>query len=280
MSPEEFQDIVYEKDDSGLVTVTLNQPKRKNAMSMVTFLELFYAVDHLEKDDSAHAMIVTGSKDPDNDDPAGEAFSSGGYFSPKALDNASDEVKAEIDFTDIAQKKVTLKMWTCDKPIIGAVNGYAIGAGVTLPLSCFDLIYASEHAWFQFPFVQLGILPELAFTYLMPRMVGYQKANEIAFFGEKILAEEARELGFVNKVVPHAELLDFAKSQAARLMPPNAPGMAVRLTKKALHEPYIEAIAKSLEIENDGLLKAVSSHDFAESSKAKKEKRKPVYKGA
>lgn len=279
MAPDSFQDISYEKDENGIVTVLLNTPARKNAMSMATFVELVHAVDNLEQDDTAYAMIITGAKDPNNDDPSREAFSSGGYFHPKAMEGVSDEVKAEIDPTDIAQKRLTLKMWQCDKPIIGAINGLAIGAGVTMPLSGCDLIYASEHAWFQFPFVQLGIVPELAYTYLMPRMVGYQKAAEIAFFGERIPAQEAAEIGFVNKVVPHSELLTFAKAQAARLCPPNAPGLAVKLAKKAMHEPYIEALEKALKLENDGLLASVVSHDFQESTKAKIEGRKPEYKG-
>ena len=279
MSPEEFQDITYKKDGTGLVILTLNRPERKNSMSRLTFLELFYAVDALEKDDGAHVMIITGAVDIEYHDVKKEAFSSGGNFTRKALDNASDAVKAEMNFSDIAQRKLTMKMWSCDKPIIAAINGLAIGAGITMPLSGCDLIYASEHAWVQFPFVQLGILPEFSYTYLMPRLVGYQKANEIALFGEKITAQEALQLGFINKVLPHEELLDFAKERASKLMPPNGPGLAVRLTKTALHQPYIEAIAKSLELENDGLLKAMGSKDFVEFVRAKMEKRKPEFMG-
>jgi enoyl-CoA hydratase/carnithine racemase len=279
MNPTEFNDIQYEKDADGIVTLTLAQPKRKNAMSPVTFLELYYAVEALEHDDKAYAMIITGAKDPDITDPRKEAFSSGGYFHPKAMEGVSDVIKSELDLTDIAQKRCTLKFWRCEKPIIAAVNGFAIGAGVTMPLSGCDLIYASEHAWFQFPFVRLGIIPELAFTYLMPRMVGFQKASELALFGEKISAKEAQELGFVNRVVPHEDLISYAKQRALLLAPPHGPNKAVKAAKRALHQPYIDAIESALDIENKGLQQTTVSSDFVEANMARMQKRNPVFSG-
>ena len=96
MRIEEFKEIVYGKEDSGIVTVTLNIPKRKNAISPYTLYELFWAVDAMEKDEAARVMILTGAKDPDNDDPAKEAFCSGGYFNPNAMAGVSDEIKADI----------------------------------------------------------------------------------------------------------------------------------------------------------------------------------------
>ena len=97
MKVEDFTDILYEKDDeTGIVTVTLNTPKRKNAMSSLTFLELWWAVDMMENDDTARIMIMTGAKDPNNDDPKKQAFSSGGYFNPTALAGISDDLKKQI----------------------------------------------------------------------------------------------------------------------------------------------------------------------------------------
>ena len=185
MKVEDFNEILYQKEDNGIVTVTLNIPKRKNALSMVTFLELFWAVDAMEKDDTARVMILTGAKDPDSEDPTKEAFSSGGYFNAAGLVSMSDEAKAEIDPTDIAQKKLTLKMWQFDKPVIAAVNGLVIGGAFTMCLSCCDLIYCSEYAWASLPFVGLGIIPELASSYLLPRLIGFQRAKEIMFFAER-----------------------------------------------------------------------------------------------
>ena len=279
MKVQDFTDIVYEKDDSGIVTVTLNTPKRKNALSAYTFLELWWAVDAMEKDETAHVMIMTGAKDPDLKDPAKEAFSSGGYFNPAATANLSDEVKAQINVTDIAQKKLTLKMWEFDKPVIAAVNGLVIGGAFTMCLSCADLIYASEHAWMQLPFVNLNIIPELASSYLLPRLIGFQRAKEIMYFCERIPAQELYQLGLVNKVLPHDQLLPYAREMALRLIPPKAAGWAIRTCKRTLHAPLLAAVTTALDKENEGLNQAFTKEDFMEAMTARMEKRPPAFKG-
>ena len=182
-------------------------------------------MDAMENDDSAGIMILTGAKDPDSDDPTKEAFSSGGYFNPAALAGLSEEVKAQLDLTDIAQKKLTLKMWQFDKPVIAAVNGLAVGGAFTMCLSCCDLIYCSEHAWASLPFVGLGIIPELASSYLLPRLIGFQRAKEIMFFAERITARELFDLGLINKVLPHDQLLPYARERALKLVPPQGAGI-------------------------------------------------------
>lgn len=280
MKIEEFKDILYEKDDeTGIVMLTMNTPKRKNAMSPYTLLEFWWAADIFEKDESAYAMIITGAKNPQNDDPTKEAFSSGGYFNPNATEGVSEDLLNQIDQTDIAQKKLVIKMWYVDKPIIAAINGLAIGGGFTLPLSCADLIYMSEHAWIRLPFVRLGILPELASTFILPRLIGMQRAKEMMYFGEDITAEKAFEMGLVNKVLPHEELIPYAKEMALKLIPPGGPGMAVRMTKQALHKQLSGYISRALDDENLGLNQAFKTEDFMEAVMARMEKRAPVYKG-
>jgi enoyl-CoA hydratase/carnithine racemase len=279
MKPKDFSEILYQKDErTGIVTVTLNAPKRKNAIGGVMGIELWWAAHIFQKDDTALAMIMTGAKDPDNPDPAKEAFSSGGYFTPNAA--AIDEsILDQVDPTDIAAKRLTEKMWYIDKPVIAAINGLAIGMGFTLPLSCADLIYMSEHAWIRLPFVRLGILPELASTFLLPRLLGMQRAKEIMFFGEDIPAQKACEIGLINKVVPHDQLLSYAKEAALKLIPPNGPGAAVKLTKRALHRQLCGNITRALDEENAGLNIAFKSEDFTEGVMARIQKRSPVYKG-
>ncbi len=280
MKTDNFRDIFYQKDDqTGIVTVTLNTPKRKNALSSYSFLELWWAADVFQKDPTAHAMIMTGAKDPDNPDPSKEAFSSGGYFNPDATKGVPEDVLDQIDPTDIAQKRLVEKMWYVDKPVIAAINGLVIGGAFTMVLSCCDLIYMSEHAWFRLPFVRLGILPELASTYLMPRLIGMQRTKEIFYFGEDVTAQQAYEMGLVNKVIPHDELLSYAKKRAMQLIPPGGPGAAVRLTKRALHGQLSGDIQRALDEENIGLNKAMKSEDFMEAVMARMQKRTPVYKG-
>ncbi len=282
MNVKDFKEIVYEKEDSGIVMLTLNTPPKKNALSIFALLELYWAIDALEKDESAGAMVITGAKDPASDDPTGEAFSSGGYFDLSMFDQMPEEVKKildQIDLTDFAQKKLTLKFVECDKPIIAAINGLAVGGGFTLPLAGADIIYMSEHAWILFPFSKLGLSPECASTYFLPKKVGIQKAKEILFFGERISADQAYELGLVNKVLPHDELIPFARKKALTLIPPKGAALSIRRTKRAINKPIIEAVRQALDIENDCLMKNFASDDFKESMNARKSKSEPVFSG-
>ncbi len=286
MSVQEFNDITYDKDKStGIVTIVLDSPERKNALSDVTFWELYRAFETIQEDDTAKAMIITGGKDPKVSSPEKEVFSSGGYFNPETgpIDendpSVSQEAREQINFTDIAQKKLTLKMWEFDKPVVAAINGYAIGAGFTMPLAGADFIIASEHAWAMFPFVRLGILPEFASTFLLPRLLGVQRAKQILYLGEKLSADELLALGLINKVVPHEKLMSSARGMVLDLVPPKAPGFAMKLTKQALHKPLIENLKASLDMENYGLNKTFSSFDFLEGMSARKERRTPVYQG-
>jgi 2-(1,2-epoxy-1,2-dihydrophenyl)acetyl-CoA isomerase len=279
MTEKNFESTLYEKDnDTGIVMVTINKPEIKNALTLRVLLELSWAVNAVEEDDKARALIITGAR-PKDDDPTKEAFSSGGYFNPADLESMNEEMKSEIDLADIAQKKLCLKLWLLYKPVIVAMNGLAIGGGLTIPLACADLIFASEHAWGRLPFVNLGIIPELASSYLLPRLLGFQKAKEIMFFGEKMTAQYMHELGIVNKVTPHGELISHAKEAALKLIPPKGAWVAVRMTKEVLHKPLIEAVTRALDLENAALHKTFSSNDFLEAITARKEKREPVFKG-
>ncbi|MFC1821740.1 enoyl-CoA hydratase/isomerase family protein [Thermodesulfobacteriota bacterium] len=276
-----YHEILYEKEEeTGIVTITLNMPKRKNAFSPLTVLDFFKAMDEFEADDSAKALIITGAKDPDSNDPKKEAFSSGGFFDLKFMEELSEEIKAQIDLTDPAQKKLFIKMWAIDKPIVAAINGLAVGFGFTLPLGCADLIYMSEHAWATLPFAVLGIVPEFASTYILPRIVGFQKAKEILFMGERITAQQAFDLNLVNKVLPHDELIPYAREQTLRLIPPKGAGQAIRVIKRALHKPLIDGMTAALDLENEGLNKMFTTSDFKEAIVARLERRAPVFKGA
>ncbi|MHA1426610.1 MAG: enoyl-CoA hydratase/isomerase family protein [Candidatus Helarchaeota archaeon] len=270
MKPDEFEDIIYEKEENGIVTVTLNIPKRKNALSQITFLELWYAIDAMEKDKSSRVMIITGAED---------AFSSGGYFNMKILETIPPELKKEIDITDIAQKKLCLKFWQFDKPVLAAINGLAVGAGFTMPLMCADLVYMAEDAWVGLYFVKRAIVPEFATTWLLPYLLGFQKAKELIYFGDKLTAQDVYNLGLVNKVLPKAELIPYVRSQAERLIPPKGPSLSLKWMKRALHQPLIDLISKQLDLENKALGKLATSSDFRESLKALKEKREANFKG-
>lgn len=279
METHEFNDIAYDKDNEGIVTLTLNTPARKNALSAVTFLEIFWALEHFQSDDAAHAMIITGAKDPANPDPAREAFSSGGYFNPDAFEGLAPGVMEQIDTSDIAQKKVTLKFYECDKPVFAAVNGLAIGGAFTMALAGADQIYLSEHAWVQMPFAKLGIAAELSSTFLLPRLLGFQKAKELLYFPERLDANTLVEKGFANAVVPHDELMDFTRERARQLIPPHGAALSIREMKRIMHEPHLEALARALDLENEALRKLTQSEDFVEGLTARAQRREPQFKG-
>jgi 2-(1,2-epoxy-1,2-dihydrophenyl)acetyl-CoA isomerase len=280
MAVKDFNNIIYDKDDNtGVVLVTINRPEIKNALSILVLLELNRAAELFDSDETAMAMIITGAKASADNDPANEAFSSGGYFNPAELESLDEETKAEFDLTDIAQKKLCLKLWQINKPIIAAINGLAIGGGFTLPLACADLIYVSEYAWVKLPFISLGIIPELASSYLLPRILGFQRAKEILFFGGTLNADQLLDMGLVNKILPHTELIAYSKEIAARLVPPKGSSLAVGLAKQAIHRPLIEAVSRALDEENAGLNKAFAAADFWEVLAARKEKREPIFKG-
>ena len=279
MEIEDFKDISYDKGGDGIVTLTFNTPKRKNALSAYTFLELYWAMDHFEKDPEAGVMIITGAKDPKSNDPAKEAYSSGGYFSTDVLEGLPEEILQQIDLTDIAQKRFTLRMFGCCKPIIAAVNGLVMGGAFTMTIAGCDLIYMSEHAWAQMPFSKLGLVPELASTFFLPRLLGFQKAKEILYFSKKLTASECLELGLANAVLPHDELLDYAREQAKQLTPPGGAGLAIREMKRILHKPHAQAVARALDLENEGLNKLWNTEDFMEGVMSRIERRQAVFKG-
>jgi 2-(1,2-epoxy-1,2-dihydrophenyl)acetyl-CoA isomerase len=280
MDVKDFKSVVYKRDDeSGIVTVTINRPDVKNALTPGVLVELPRAIDEVAQDENAKAVMITGAKPDGENDPKKEAFCSGGYFNFAEVESMSQEMKDELDFTDIAQKRLCLKLWSLYKPVIVAMNGLAIGGGITIPIACADLIYASEYAWARFPFIKLGIIPELASSYLLPRLIGMQQTKEIMFFGEDIPAKKLEALGIVNKVLPHDELIPYAREMTLKLIPPKGAYMAVRLTKEVLHKPLIESVTHALDLENDALLKTFSSKDFVESLAARSDKREPVFRG-
>jgi len=269
---EDFKDIKYEKEANGIGTITINRPERRNALSALTFLELQSAFDHLEQDDDIRVVIITGNQE-------GNAFSSGAYMSPKMRDELTPEIRKLLDPTDRSQRNMARKIFDFPKPIVAAVNGLAIGGGITMLLIGADLIFASENAYLGFYFVQNAFMSEFASTFLLPFYVGFQKAKEIIYFGAKIEAQEAYKLGLVNKVLPLNELIPYAREQALKLITPKAPGLSIRLMRKALHDIFKDQIYKILDIENEGYTQLLKTSDVRIAMSARQKKIEPVFKG-
>jgi len=272
MKIEDIKDIIYEKEENGICTITINQPKRRNAMSFLTFLEIETVLADMEKDKNAKVLIITGCEEAN-------AFSSGGYFNMNLYPQLPPEILEEIDLTDIAIKRLCMKFWNFSKPVIAAINGLAVGAGFTMPLAVADLIYISEDAWIGFYFVKRAIIAEFSSHFLIPYYIGFQKAKELLYFGKKITAQEAYDLGLVNKVLSNEELMPFVREQALKLIPPRGPSLAIKLMKKTMHDYFYDILSRTLDLENEGLRALFKTHDFRESLKALGQKREPSFKG-
>ena len=272
MKIEDFEDIFYTKEENGICTATISRPERRNAMSLVTFLELFYVLEDMEKDKNAKVLIITG-------DPKGRAFSSGGYFVPDLIQTIDKEVAKDIDFADIAQKRLAMRMFTFYKPVIAAINGLAIGGGFTMLLLGADLIYMAEEAWIGFYFNKRAIIPEFSLSFLLPFYLGFQKAKEILYLSDKIPAQQAFELGLVNKILPNDQLIQFARNQALKLIPPKGPSLSINLMKKTMHSYFINILDRTLDLENKGLEKIFTTKDFVESLSSLGQKREPKFTG-
>jgi len=272
MKVEDIQDLIYEKEENGICTVTINQPKRKNAMSFLTFLEFETVLADMEADKNARVLIITGCEEAN-------AFSSGGYFNMNIYPQLPPEILKEIDLTDIAVKRLCLKFWSFSKPVIAAINGLAVGAGFTMPLAGADLIYMADDAWIGFYFVKRAVIAEFSSHFLLPFYVGFQKAKELLYFGEKITAQDAYKLGFVNRVLPSEELMPFVREQALKLIPPKGPSLSIKLMKRTLHNYFKDILSSTLDLENEGLRKLLTTHDFREALKALSTKKDPNFKG-
>jgi 2-(1,2-epoxy-1,2-dihydrophenyl)acetyl-CoA isomerase len=177
--------------DAGVVTITLNRPERKNALTMDMWAELARVLDDISVSREDRVLVITG---------AGDAFCSGADLS-----GAAEEPTGHGLWLMRQTARVALRLHELPQPTLAAVNGVAVGYGCNLALGC-DLVLASDSARFSEIFLRRGLAIDGGGSWLLPRLVGLHKAKELAFFADIIGAEDAREVGIVNRVVPAAEL--------------------------------------------------------------------------
>ncbi len=235
-SARDFEQIKYEVADN-ILTITLNRPDKLNAFTHVMMNELIAAFDDADADDNVRAIIVTG---------AGRAFCAGADLSEggKTFDRAAraDRKTAplrpdgEVEWSDEAVRdgggRVTLRIFKCLKPVICAVNGAAVGIGVTMQLAM-DIRIASVDARFGFVFARRGIVPEAASSWFLPRLVGISQALEWCYSGRVFPAQEALAGRLVNRVVPADELMTTARAIAREIVENDAP-VSIALTRQMM----------------------------------------------
>ncbi|HYF60031.1 MAG TPA: crotonase/enoyl-CoA hydratase family protein [Burkholderiaceae bacterium] len=221
------QPFVLETRDGGVVTLTLNDPDRRNALSNQSQWDAVVdACARVAADPEVRCVILTG---------AGSAFCAGGNVQDMK-NKAGIAAGSPYDIRDGYRRgiqRIPLALYHLDVPTIAAVNGPAIGAGCDLACMC-DIRIASDRARFAESFVKLGIIPGDGGAWLLPRAVGMSKAAELAFTGDTIDAAEALACGLVSRVVPAASLLDEARALAARIAA--NPGPALRMAKRLMRE--------------------------------------------
>ncbi len=272
-----FEQIILDIED-GIAVLTLNRPEKMNAFTAKMMHELIAALDITDADDSVRAVIVTGSGE--------RAFCAGADLSEGAKTFDYDKRAASgeagrterIDIQRDGGGRVVLRMYDSLKPIIGAINGAAVGIGATMTLPM-DIRIASEKARYGFVFNRRGINPEAASSWFLPRLVGISKALEWCYSGALFPASEALEGGLIRSIHPQAELLEAAKA-IAREIADNTAAVSTTLTRHMMwrmlgaSHPMEAHIVDSAAIYSRG-----KTEDAREGVMSFLEKRKPTYPG-
>jgi 2-(1,2-epoxy-1,2-dihydrophenyl)acetyl-CoA isomerase len=249
--------------EAGVATLTLNRPDALNALTVPMKVELLGALRRVERDASVRAVIVTG---------AGRAFCAGQDLRERLQPDAAPlGVELRERYNPIIRA-----MRTLPKPIVGAINGVAAGAGASLAMAC-DIRMASDAASFALAFGRVGLVPDSGATWFLPRLVGATRAAELALLGDPVTAADAVRLGLVGRVLPAAELATEARAVAARLAA-GAP-RAIALTKRALNATWDRDLDDALEYEAHLQDMAGRTRDHEEGMAAFLEKRPPRFTG-
>jgi enoyl-CoA hydratase len=249
--------------ESGIGQITINRPSKLNALNVATIKELHDALEKLDNDETVRVIIVTGEGE--------KAFVAGADISEFA--HFSIEEGAQLAAQ--GQERLFDFVENLKTPTIAAVNGFALGGGLELAMACHFRI-ASDNAKMGLPEVSLGVIPGYGGTQRLPQLIGKGRAMEMIMTAGMISAEEAYRAGLVNHVVPQAELIDFTKNIAQRIMK-NSP-MAIGKAIKAINANYKDGVnGFETEIRNFG--KCFGTEDFKEGTTAFLEKRKADFKG-
>lgn len=264
-------DVLYEARGH-VALITINRPKQLNPLSAEVWRGLVDGLQTANQDDHIGAIVITG---------AGRAFSVGGDMTESFLPKLNGEVPYEDDDHRLGGLGLPFD-WVSivreSKPVIAAVNGIAVGGGITSMLPC-DMIIAAEEASFGFVFVKVGIVPELCSSHYLSARVGFAKASELALTGRMIDAREAADIGLINHIVPAEKLLEKAMEQAEMIAANPAPMLAKtkKLLDANLHEGDTEKIWRR---ESDALRECFTLPEHREAVSAFVEKRQPDFAAA
>ena len=256
-----YSEIKLDKNEA-VATITLNKPDRMNGVGLVMVEEIISAIKDVAADESVKVLVLTG---------AGRAFCAGGN-----LESPLYQIKDPLKMHEVIQAfgQISVALRSLPKPVIAMVNGAAVGAGFSFALAC-DFIYASDKAKLGHVYLNLGVQSDGGGTYFLPRLIGTAKALEFIYSGAVIGAEEALQMGLVNRVFPAEELEAQTMKMAKKLT--TRPTMAMAMAKSSVYQGMGMDLESAVEFEARAHTIAMLSDNLVEGMAAFKEKRPPKF---
>jgi len=259
----DYRNILFSVEE-GVAVLTFNRPQALNAMNSETIAELRAAINVCKNDAAIKALVLTGAGD--------KAFVAGADISQMQAMRPQEA----LAFMEFGQETLR-QLETLPKPVIAAVNGFALGGGTEIALAC-DVRFASDNAAFGQPEILIGLIPGWGGTQRLPRIVGMGRAKELILGGGRIDAQRAYEIGLVNRVFPADQLLPEAVKFARKLA--GMPGFAVKMAKHAINFGRDESLENACRLEAECCAQCFSTDDQKEGMRAFLEKRKPAFTGS
>ena len=255
---------ILSKIENNIGYINLNRPDAFNSFNREMALLLQQTLDDFSTNTAVRAIVITGN---------GKAFCAG--------QDLKEVISPELNpgFRAILEEHynpIIMRIRSIEKPILAAVNGVAAGAGANIALAC-DVVLASENASFIQAFSKIGLVPDSAGTFFLPRLIGFQKASALCMLGDKVSALDAEKMGMIYKAIP-AEHFETEVQKTAETLA-NLPTLALGLTKRLLNQSLNNDLTSQLQAEGNLQIQASESHDFKEGVAAFVEKRKPEFKG-
>jgi 2-(1,2-epoxy-1,2-dihydrophenyl)acetyl-CoA isomerase len=260
----QYSTILFDVQE-GVAQITLNRPEALNSINLEIAKDLMHAVLRCDEDPAIRAVVING---------AGSLFSAGGdlkTFSAQKK-NLPHYVKEASTYLHAAISRLT----RMDPPVIAAVHGYAMGAGMSLAIAC-DIVIAAETTRFMLAYTRVGLTPDGSATYFLPRTVGLKRALELTLTNRMFSAREALELGMITRVVPEKELLLEARAIATQLAA--GPTRTYGASKRLLYNGWTETLETQMEQESQSIANIARTEDVHEGINAFLEKRAPKFKG-
>lgn len=252
------------KIENNIAYITLNRPEVFNSFNREMALNLQQVFDDCESNSEVRAIVLTGN---------GKAFCAGQDLKEVTSPELNPGFKKILEehYNPIITRIRTIK-----KPIIGAINGVAAGAGANIALAC-DIVVAHEKVSFIQAFSLIGLIPDSAGTFFLPRLIGFQKASALAMLGDKVSADEAEKMGMIYKVLPLESFEEEVNKLALKLA--NMPTLALGKIKEAFNQSLTNNLEEQLALESKLQIEAAQTKDYEEGVSAFVEKRKPIFKG-